>query len=176
MPSAGKRPLHAQRIQENLWVFHDTCNVYVLKIGRRALAFDFGSGRWLSGLRALGMDGVDHVLLTHHHADQCAGLQARRAWPFQIHAPEGEDAFLDPAKIRKMDRADRKNAYVPFPSSYLRLERGVRGITYDVRGNGEPFLNGLCFRCVLTPGHGPNACSYFVDRFISTPCAKLSAA
>lgn len=163
MPSAGRRPIRARRILGNLWVFRDTCNVYVLKTGRRALAIDFGSGRWLSSLRALGIEGVDHVLLTHHHADQCAGLEARRARPFRIHAPQGEDAFLDPARIKEADRLERKQFYVPFPASYSRVTRGVGGIAYDVQGDSELFLNGLCLRCVHTPGHGPNACSYIVE-------------
>lgn len=158
-----KSPVRAQRLLDNLWVFRDTCNVYVIKTGRRALAVDFGSGRWLSSLRALGIDGVDHVLLTHHHADQCAGLEARRCWPFRIHAPWGEDEFLDAAKIKAAERSERKLTYFPIPSSYLRVTRGIGGIVYDVQGDSELFLNGLCLRCVHTPGHGPNACSFIVE-------------
>jgi len=163
MQTVGSRPAGVRRILKDVWVFHDTCRVYVLKTGRRAVTIDFGSGRWLSSLRRLGIDGVDHVLLTHHHADQCAGLETRRAWPFRIHAPVGEDQFLEPAKIKVYDRSVPKMVCVPFPASYARVQRGIRGIAYDIRGNAELFLNGLCIRCIHTPGHGPNACSYIVE-------------
>lgn len=163
MKNTANRLASVKRLMKDIWVFRDTCNVYVIKTGCRAVAVDFGSGRWLKHLSALGIAGIDHVLLTHHHADQCAGLQMPGKRLFAVHAPTGEDKFLDPALIKAYDRSVPRIACVPFPSSYLRLDHGVRGIVFDVRGNGELFLNGLCFRCILTPGHGPNACSYIVE-------------
>ncbi len=152
-----------REITDDLWFFADTCNVFLLKTGRRAVAIDFGSGLWLDRLPKLGIDGIDHVLLTHHHADQCAGLQGRQSRPFVAHAPAGEEPFLDPARISEFKRSLAVKPYIPFPASYAPLRKGIPGVVYDVRPNFELFLNGLCFRCVHTPGHGRHACSYVVE-------------
>ncbi|MFL5926298.1 MAG: MBL fold metallo-hydrolase [Gaiellaceae bacterium] len=53
--------------------FVDTCAVYVLTSGNRALLVDFGAGEVLERLDELGVDGIDWVLHTHHHRDQCQG-------------------------------------------------------------------------------------------------------
>ena len=60
-------------LSDNLAMFRDTCNVFVVKDGSRALLVDFGSGQILNPLRSLGMRRVDWVLHTHHHRDQCQG-------------------------------------------------------------------------------------------------------
>jgi glyoxylase-like metal-dependent hydrolase (beta-lactamase superfamily II) len=52
----------------------DTCNVYVLRSGRKAVLVDFGSGAVLDHLAELGVDRVTDVLVTHHHRDQVQGL------------------------------------------------------------------------------------------------------
>src|ERR1044072_4918861 len=88
--------MKSNRLLPDLFCFHDTCNVYVLRDGTKAIAIDFGSGNWLRELPPLGIRKLEDVYLTHHHADQCSGLAAKKRWPFQIHAPVGEDNFLSP--------------------------------------------------------------------------------
>jgi glyoxylase-like metal-dependent hydrolase (beta-lactamase superfamily II) len=66
----GSKP---KKISDNLYEFEDTCKVYVVKDGSSAVLIDFGSGRILDHLRALGVSRVDWVLHTHHHRDQCQG-------------------------------------------------------------------------------------------------------
>ena len=58
------------RITDQLYLFHDTCNVYVLCTGREALLVDFGSGDVLDHLAEIGVEQVTDVLMTHHHRDQ----------------------------------------------------------------------------------------------------------
>ena len=58
-----------EQISEHLYLFEDTCNVYVLKEGTRALLIDFGSGRVLDHLGNLGVTRVEWILHTHHHRD-----------------------------------------------------------------------------------------------------------
>lgn len=53
--------------------FEDTCDVYVLTSGERALLIDLGTGAVLDELGALGVRYIDWVLFTHHHRDQCSG-------------------------------------------------------------------------------------------------------
>ncbi len=62
-----------RKLSENLWLFEDTCNVYVIRNGSSAVLIDFGSGKILDHLPALGITKVDWILHTHHHRDQCQG-------------------------------------------------------------------------------------------------------
>ena len=62
-----------QKISDNLYRFEDTCNVYVVRNGNRCVLIDFGSGKILDHLQALGITQVDWILHTHHHRDQCQG-------------------------------------------------------------------------------------------------------
>jgi glyoxylase-like metal-dependent hydrolase (beta-lactamase superfamily II) len=60
-------------LSQNLYVFEDTCNVYLVKDGDRGLLIDFGSGRMLELAPDLGVAGIDWILHTHHHRDQAQG-------------------------------------------------------------------------------------------------------
>ncbi|MCZ2148741.1 MAG: MBL fold metallo-hydrolase [Bryobacterales bacterium] len=62
-----------RKLSENLYLFEDTCNVYVVRDGSRCVLIDFGSGKILDHLRGLGIAHVDWILHTHHHRDQCQG-------------------------------------------------------------------------------------------------------
>ena len=64
-----------EEIHDGFWLIRDTCNVYLIKEKERAIAIDFGSGKWLPKIGQLGITSLDHVFLTHHHRDQCAGLE-----------------------------------------------------------------------------------------------------
>ncbi|MGI6087191.1 MAG: MBL fold metallo-hydrolase [Kiritimatiellia bacterium] len=158
-----QKNISPRQLLPGLWQFQDACNVYVLKCGDAALAVDFGSGAWLKILPRLGIKRLTDVFLTHHHADQCAGLETMRRRPFAVHAPRGDEVFLDPAKIREHARTLAAMPYEPFPDSYGRLAHGIPGVLYDVRANSEIYMHGLCLRVVSTPGHGLNACSYIVE-------------
>ncbi|MBL8221335.1 MAG: MBL fold metallo-hydrolase, partial [Bryobacterales bacterium] len=62
-----------KKISENLLVFEDTTNVYVVRDGARCVLIDFGSGKVLDHLRQAGITQVDWILHTHHHREQCQG-------------------------------------------------------------------------------------------------------
>ncbi len=147
----------------NLWMIPDTCNVYILKTGRDAVAIDFGSGKWLKALPSLGIDRLTHVFLTHPHADQCAGLETRRRRPFTVHAPAGAEPFMDPGQLRDHRQTVRNLPYHPFPDSYRPLPRGVAAVSYDMHPNSEWQGQGLCLRFAHTPGHGAQAISIITE-------------
>ncbi len=147
------------RVSRDCWLFADTCNVLVMKRGERAIAVDFGSGRWLKQLPALGIRGLDHVYLTHHHSDQCAGLLSRPRWPFTIHAPVGEAEFLSPDGVRRLRHAPPGGC----PASYDFLPRGLPHVAYDMAGFGDQYWGRERVRFLHTPGHGRHACSVILD-------------
>ena len=66
----GSRP---HKLSDNLFLFEDTCNVYVVRDGNACVLIDFGSGKILDYLGELGVSRVDWILHTHHHRDQCQG-------------------------------------------------------------------------------------------------------
>lgn len=92
-PSAG-----LTQISPNLYFLPDTCNVYVLKDGSRALLIDFGSGHVLKLLSAIGVTKVDAILHTHHHRDQCQGDRLAVEAGIPIHVPEQEQYLFDDAE------------------------------------------------------------------------------
>lgn len=152
-----------EQISTDLWRIEDTCNVYILKCGDKALAVDFGSGAWLKELPSLGIKRLTDVIVTHHHSDQCAGLDGSGRRPFVVHAPSGEREFIDQKLVRERARALREQDIVRFPCSYHPLPDGLRNVIYDINPNTELRINGLCIRIVSTPGHGQGACSLIVE-------------
>lgn len=81
-----------RKISDNLYLFEDTCNVFIVRQGGRAVLIDSGSGAVLDHLAGLGIHSVDWVLHTHHHRDQCQGdhrLAARNV-PIAVPAHEAQ--------------------------------------------------------------------------------------
>lgn len=62
-----------QTISPHLFLLEDTCNVYIVTDGERALVIDCGSGAVAESLETLGVTNVEWLLFTHHHRDQCFG-------------------------------------------------------------------------------------------------------
>ncbi len=62
-----------EKLSDNLFLFEDTCNVYLIRSGDHALLIDFGSGHILDHLADLQIARVDWILHTHHHRDQAQG-------------------------------------------------------------------------------------------------------
>jgi glyoxylase-like metal-dependent hydrolase (beta-lactamase superfamily II) len=86
------------QISPHLYVLRDTCNVYVLKDGDRAILIDFGSGHVLDLLTQIGVSKVEAILHTHHHRDQCQGDSRAVAERIPIIVPEHERYFFDDAE------------------------------------------------------------------------------
>ena len=88
---SGFAPKSAPRkISDNLFLFEDTCNVYVVRDGVNCVLIDFGSGKILDHLRDLGISKVDYVLHTHHHRDQCQADRKAVARSIPIVVPAHE--------------------------------------------------------------------------------------
>lgn len=86
------------QISPNLYILRDSCTVYVLKDGDRALLIDFGSGHVLNLLSQIGVTRVDAILHTHHHRDQCQGDARAVAEGVPIHVPAHERHLFEDAE------------------------------------------------------------------------------
>jgi glyoxylase-like metal-dependent hydrolase (beta-lactamase superfamily II) len=95
--SSGFAPAtQPRKISDNLFHFEDTCHVFVVRDGSRAVLIDFGSGKILDHLGEMGISKVDWILHTHHHREQCQGdlLAAARGIPIAVPAHE-KNLFAD---------------------------------------------------------------------------------
>jgi len=86
------------QISDHLFLFQDTCNVYVLKGDDRAILIDFGSGHVLDLLGQIGVTKVDAILHTHHHRDQCQGDARAVAQRIPIYTPAHERHLFEDAE------------------------------------------------------------------------------
>ncbi|MFZ3555571.1 MBL fold metallo-hydrolase [Streptomyces sp. BH055] len=83
------------RITEDVFRYEDTCHVYVLRSNHEAVLIDFGTGRVLDELAALGIDRVTDILVTHHHRDQVQGLARAAREGIRIWVPPVERDLID---------------------------------------------------------------------------------
>jgi glyoxylase-like metal-dependent hydrolase (beta-lactamase superfamily II) len=79
-----------KKISTNLYLYEDTCNVYVIKTEEKAVLIDFGDGKVLKHLDTIGVESVTDVFMTHHHRDQCQGLPVAVKEGIRIWVPHNE--------------------------------------------------------------------------------------
>src|SRR5262245_1551318 len=104
----------------DLYVWTDTCNVYVVRDGESALLIDLGDGSVLDHLGEIGVRQVDWVLFTHHHREQCQGAPKLKGRNAKIGVPAIErELFENPAKFRKMT-VRLNDAFTIHDTSYVR--------------------------------------------------------
>ena len=105
-----------KRISDHLYCFEDTCNVYVVKDGDRALMIDTGSGTVLDHLDEIDCGRVEWILHTHHHRDQCWGDPRLIDHGAQVAVPYYERYLFDQAELfwqsrRTFDNYDDRNTF-----------------------------------------------------------------
>jgi len=148
----------------DLFVWTDTCNVYVLRDGDAALLIDLGDGSVLDHLAEIGVKRVEWVLFTHHHREQCQGYPRLKKWNAKIGAPEPERALFErPADFRKM-KVRLNDAFTVYGSSYVRPP--ILPISVDRRFEKMDTFEwrGHSFWCLDTRGNSPGGMSYLLRR------------
>ncbi|MBN1564611.1 MAG: MBL fold metallo-hydrolase [Anaerolineae bacterium] len=83
-----------KQITENLYIFSDSCNVYMIRCGSAAILVDFGSGSVLDALAEIGIKNVVAILMTHHHRDQGQGLPRAVDAGIPIWVPQTEQDYF----------------------------------------------------------------------------------
>jgi glyoxylase-like metal-dependent hydrolase (beta-lactamase superfamily II) len=148
----------------NVFMFHDTCNVYVIRDGDAALLIDLGDGSVLDHLAEIGVNKVEWVLFTHHHREQCQGYPKLKPWNAKVGAPEAERALFErPVDFRKVN-VRLGDAYTIHGASYVRpsmnpikVDRGFKPMDLFSWRDYE-------FWCVDTRGNSPGAMSYMLQK------------
>ena len=144
-------------ISPGLFQFKDSCNVYVLKSGNEAVAIDFGSGRWQSHLGEIGVERIQHVLLTHVHRDQMYGLSPLRKSSFLLHVPSGDEPYLVARELKAFWRSYQAAgcpANYSAPVEAPTLRRARIGEANDLIWSGGRIT------AIPTPGHTRGALTY----------------
>ena len=159
--SPGFRQPDRQSYPE-LYVWTDTCNVYVLRDGDAALLFDLGDGSVLSNLADIGIKHVEWLLLTHHHRELCQGIERLDRTATNVAAPGTEQALFEtPHAFRKWyPRLD--DPFSVYGASYVRPPRNP--ILLDqALASEKPFVwRGHAIQCLDTPGHSPGSMTYVI--------------
>ncbi|MBN1964809.1 MAG: MBL fold metallo-hydrolase, partial [Anaerolineae bacterium] len=137
-------------LSDNLYLFEDTCHVYVIRNGAEAVLIDFGSGDVLDHLPAIGVERVRAVLMTHHHRDQGQGLPRAVQAGLPIWVPHTEQDYFAGVEAHWQARAlynsydnrqDRFSLLAPVP---------VAGLLRDY---AAVEFAGIRFTVWPTPGH-----------------------
>lgn len=139
-----------RRISDNLFLLEDTCNVYLVRDGRRAILIDFGSGKILDYLQGVGVTQVDWILHTHHHRDQCQGDYKAVERKIPIAAPAHERHLFADAENFWRNRRVFHLYYVRNDFNTLTENIPVATVLHDYstfRWNGRDIF------ILPTPGH-----------------------
>ncbi|MFW9937048.1 MAG: MBL fold metallo-hydrolase [Candidatus Thorarchaeota archaeon] len=149
-----------EKILENIYVFKDAINIYVVKNNDKALLIDFGSGEILNYLSEIKVNKIEHILHTHYHRDQNYGDYLAIANNIKIGAPKKEGKLFEAAEdFWKMKSYYDLYYFKPtyFVSTY--------NIPLDYKfQNGDIFHWGqYIFRILRTNGHTSESISYLLE-------------
>jgi glyoxylase-like metal-dependent hydrolase (beta-lactamase superfamily II) len=148
----------------DIFVWTDTCNVYVVRDGESALLIDLGRGTVLDHLAEIGVRRVEWVLFTHHHREQCQGAPRLAGRDVKTAGPEGERGLFEhPSDFRKM-KVKLEDRFTVYGSSYVRPPTEPILLDRTFRTNDSFQWHGREFACVETPGNSPGAMSYLLKR------------
>lgn len=150
-----------QPLGENVFRYEDTCQVYALRDGARALLIDLGSGAALAALDQLGIEQAEAVLFTHAHREQCQGASLAEARGLALRFPEGARATIDPAL-----RADFRRlapGHLAYPTRF-HPPQPIPSARFDLLA-GQRFAFGpFDIQVIAAPGHADHQVAFLVEQ------------
>jgi glyoxylase-like metal-dependent hydrolase (beta-lactamase superfamily II) len=153
-----------EKLFGDLFVWTDTCNVYVLRDGEAALLIDLGDGSVLEHLSEIGVKRVEWVLFTHHHREQCQGYARLKGRNVKTAGPEGERALFEhPSTFRKA-KPTLGDRFTVYGSSYVRPPIEAIALNRTFGKIDEFKWRAYEFRCIETRGNSPAGMSYLIKR------------
>lgn len=159
-PASFRQP--AAQAFPDLFVWTDTCNVYVLREGDAALLIDLGDGTVLDHLSEIGVRQVEWVLFTHHHREQCQGAPRLAGTGTKLAAPEAERALFErPTDFRKMN-VSLGDAFTVHGASYVRPPIQPIRLDRTFKDQDTFAWRGWEFTCLDTQGNSPGAMTYLL--------------
>lgn len=161
--SPNLRPVDP-KLDPDLFVWSDTCNVYVVRDQEAALLIDLGDGSVLDHLSEIGVRRLEWVLFTHHHREQCQGAARLKGSGAQVAAPEAErDLFAKPSEFRKM-KVRLEDRFTIHGSSYVRPPIQPIPLDRAFKTNDTFTWHGREFLCLDTRGNSPGGMSYLLKQ------------
>ena len=148
----------------NVFVYQDTCNVFLLREGDAAILFNLGDGSVLDHLTEVGVKQVEWIVFTDHHREQCQGIGRVDRSVTKVAAPKAEQALLEsPLDFRKW-RPTLGDAYTVHGASYVRPP--AQAIKIDrLLAPDEVFTwRGHEIACLSAPGHSPGGMCYMLKK------------
>ncbi|MDB4865701.1 MAG: fold metallo-hydrolase [Cohnella sp.] len=148
------------KLLDNLYMYRDTCHVYVVKKGTEAVLIDFGSGDVMDRLEEIGVERVAAVLMTHHHRDQGQGLDRAAEAGIPIWVPHNEQELFSDVDAHWQAREVMNNYNVRQDRFSLIAPVPIAGTLKDY----EKFSSsGIEFTIVPTPGHTVGSISLLAE-------------
>lgn len=138
-----------RKISDNVFLYEDTCSVYIVRNQNRAILIDFGSGEVRKEFSGLGIDRIEAVLLTHHHRDQLQGLMEVNG-EFPVYVPHAERGLIEEADIMWQSREIMNNYNCRQDRFSALSSLSVSGSLLDY---AEYEFAGIKVRVWPTPGH-----------------------
>jgi len=156
------------RLSDHLFRYEDTCSVYGIEAQSKTLLIDCGTD-----LRPAAVSGVERVLLTHFHRDQCAGLAQ---WAnAQVYIPAAERHFLEESDVQRAGYYlyDNYTAYFPGFGPLADVRNAQLARDYETIQ-----WQGIQFEVVPLPGHTFGQAGYVfeIDGLRCLACGDLMAA
>ncbi|MFW9950079.1 MAG: MBL fold metallo-hydrolase, partial [Candidatus Thorarchaeota archaeon] len=152
--------MQLSKINEYLFLFKDSINVYIIKDRDRAIIIDFGSGKVLDYLPEIGVKKVDYIFHTHYHRDQCFGDQKAVEKKIKIAAPFKEERLFEEAEefwrtVTFYDLYFFKPTYFVSPYNIP--------ISLSFKNNDTFEWGPYIFKIIETSGHTKGSVSYSLE-------------
>jgi glyoxylase-like metal-dependent hydrolase (beta-lactamase superfamily II) len=147
-------------VAANVFMFIDSCNVFLLRDGSRGILVDFGSGSILDALADCDVAEVTDVLMTHHHRDQAQGLARAIDMGIRVWVPPVERDLFDAVDRHWLSRRI-DNDYDLMQDRFSLLEPvPVTGVTAEYKTRSYGAWDVLT---LPTPGHTVGSVSHIVS-------------
>ena len=158
-PAAGSLRL-VSSARADVYMYSDTCNVYVVRDADAAILINLGDGGVLDHLAEIGVAHVDWILFTDHHREQCQGAPRLDRNRTKVAAPRDEQPLFETPQEFRRWRPKLSDAHTVHGASYVRPPAEPIRIDRPL-DDGDVFeWRGRRFECLATPGHSPGGMSY----------------